>query len=275
MIINLLNQYQSRQVTVTGFALGTLVFDAQLEEAHESVLYVSENALESGALAADHSVLSPKTYSVRGIFVSYSPPVGLQAVVNSDLQLLKRLPFLNGIVGRTEQAIAKVNRYAGQINRTIETARKIARRLGPLLPTSLQLLGDRTQDTLTRQQKAYDDFLTIQANGEFLTISTGLRQYTNMLLTRVVAVQDVDDALQVQLEFREVFITETRTVQGLVVQVPQAATNTTPSKPDAPKTGRAKEQSAKPKSKGTTQPTQQPQSRKSVARSIGDIIRGL
>jgi len=272
MIINLLNQYQSRQVTVTGFALGTLVFDAQLEEAHESVLSVSENALESGALSADHSVLSPKTYSVRGIFVSYAPPVGLQAVVNSDLQLLKRLPFLNGIVGRTEQAIAKVNRYAGQINRTIETAKKIARRLGPLLPTSLQLLGDRTQDTLTRQQKAYDDFLTIQANGEFLTISTGLRQYTNMLLTRVVAVQDVDDALQVQLEFREVFITETRTVQGLVVQVPET---TTPSKPEAKKTGRAKDQAAKPKSKGTTQPTQQPKSNKSVARSIGDIIRGL
>lgn len=275
MIIDLLNTYTKRNTVVSGFSVGTFVFDCALEESHESRLTVSENPLESGALVADHSYLEPKTYSVRGLIVSYKPQSLLQQTISNDLALAKRLPVLNGIIGQTEQVIARVNRYAGRVQQAAQTAMKIANRLAPWVPESLQSLGDQTQESLSRQAQAYADLLTIQANGEFLTITSGLRTYNNVLLTGVVCVGNEDDAAQFALEFREVFIVQTRTVQGLVVNVP-SATPVTANKIDGEKkTGRAATQAAKPKSKGTSQPVRQPTTNKSVARSIGDLIRGL
>lgn len=269
MIIDLIKTYSRRTAVVSGFSVGAFVFDCDLEESHESRLTVSENPLESGALVADHSYLEPKTFAVRGLIVSYKPQTNLQRNVSNDLNLLKSLPVLNGIVGRTEQVIAKLNRFDGQIRQAVNTVQGVASRLAPWLPDSLKSLGDQTQENLSRQAQAYSELLTIQANGEFLNITSGLRSYTNVLLTNVTCVSNADDALQFSLEFREVFITETRTVKGLVVNVPK-------SKPDGEKkTGRAKNQSEKPKSKGTTQPVRQPTTTKSVARSIGDVIRGL
>lgn len=276
MIIDLLNTYSKRSTVMTGFSVGTFVFDCALEESHESRLTISENPLESGALVADHSYLEPKTYSVRGLVVSYKPQTALQRTISSDLNLIKSLPLLDGIVGRTEQVIAKVNRFSGQVQQAAQTARNVATRLAPWLPDSLKSLGDQTQENLSRQAQAYSDLLTIQANGQFLNITSGLRSYDNVLLTNITCVGNEDDALQFSLEFREVFIVETRTVQGLVVNVPVQQAPTNQSKPDGnKKTGRAAAQSAKPKSKGTTQPVRQPTTRKSVARSIGDVIRGL
>lgn len=275
MIIDLIKEYSNKTTVVSGFSVGSFVFDCQLEESHESRLTVSENALESGAIVADHSYLEPKTYSVQGLVVSYNPPSQLARNISSDLRLIKTLPFLNGIVGQTEQAIARVSRLAGQVSGALTTAANVANRFGIQLPNSINSLSDSTQDTLTRQQRAYQDLLYIQANGQFLSITSGLKSYSNVLLTGVVANKGIDDAVTIALEFREQFITETRTVQGLVVNVPARQAAPT-SKPDGDKkTGRAKDQAAKPKSKGTVQPVQQSGNRKSVARSIGDVIRGL
>lgn len=278
MIVDLINSAASSNTVFTSFSVGTFTFDCTLEESHESRLTVTENAMESGALVADHSYLEPKTYSARGLMVSYKPPSILQSRIANDLDLAKRLPVLFGIAAQTEQAIAKVNRYAGRIINTIDTAKRFANRLAPWLPKSLSSLGDKTQDTLTRQAQAYSTLLTLQTSGEFLAVSSGLRIYENMVLTGVVAVTGPDDAAEFALQFREVFVTQTRTVQGLVVNVPvaQKANTATQSKVDgAKKAGRAETQAAQTKSKGTTQPVQQPTVKKSVARSIGDVIRGL
>lgn len=267
MIIDLLKKYNDRKTTVSGFSVGTFVFDCELEGGHESQLEIPENPIESGALVADHSYLLPKTYSVRGLMVSYKPKTNLQKNISSDLQLAKKLPFLYGIVAQTEQVVAKVNRYVGNINRAIESAQAVGRRLGNFVPERFKgLLGDDSEK-LSRQAQAYEDLLVIQKNQQPLSISSGLRSYDNMMLIRVQAVEGPDDAVEFVLEFREITIVETRTVQGLVVTVP--------SRPDgAKKTGRAKAQAAKPKSKGTTQPVQQKPTNKSLARSIGDLIRG-
>lgn len=274
MIIDLIKSFNSKSTVLTGFSVGEFVFDCELEAGHESRLTVTENAMESGALVADHSYLEPGTYSVRGLMVSYDPPTPLQAGVSGLLGTAKSLPFIGGIAAKTEQVIAKVNRFVGKINNAIEQAQDLAQKLAPFLPDSLGFLGDKTEEKLSRQAQAYDDLLTIQRNGQFLNITSGLKSYKNMLLTGVVAVEGPDDAVEFSLSFREVFIVETKTVTGLVVNVPKAATTTSKVEGDK-KTGRAAEQSAKPKAKGKTQPTRQaPANKKSVARGIGDLIRG-
>lgn len=274
MIIDLIKSFNSKSTVLTGFSVGEFVFDCELEAGHESRLTVTENAMESGALVADHSYLEPGTYSVRGLMVSYDPPTPLQAGMSGLLGTAKSLPFIGGIAAKTEQVIAKVNRFVGKINNTIEQAQNVAQKLAPFLPDSLGFLGDKTKEKLSRQAQAYDDLLTIQRNGQFLNITSGLKSYKNMLLTGVVAVEGPDDAVEFSLSFREVFIVETKTVSGLVVNVPKAATTTSKVEGDK-KTGRAAEQSAKPKAKGKTQPTRQaPTNKKSVARGIGDLIRG-
>ena len=85
--------------------------------------------------------------------------------------------------------------------------------------------------------------------------------YKNMTLVGVIANKGTDDSVEVALDFEETHITETRTVSGLVVNVPQAQQGT-PSKPSAPKTGRSAAQSATAKSKGKTSPTQQTEAKK-------------
>lgn len=275
MIIDLIDTYKTNNAVVSGFSVGTFVFDCTTEEAHESRLIVTENAMESGALVADHSYLEPATYSVRGLMVSYEPLSPLQSNISSVLGAAKQLPFLGGIIGQTEQLVAKVNRFSGQVKTTIDTVRSYANKLAPFLPDSLGFLGDNTENILSRQAQAYDDLLTIQRNGQFLQITSGLKGYKNMLLTGVVAVDGADDAVEFSLQFKENYIVETRTVQGLVVDVPSSKKDSTKSKVDGDKkTGRAAEQSAKPKAKGKTQPTRSPATNKSVARSVGDLIRG-
>lgn len=270
MIIDLIKSFNSKSTVLTGFSVGEFVFDCELEAGHESRLTVTENAMESGALVADHSYLEPGTYSVRGLMVSYDPPTPLQTGMSGLLGTAKSLPLIGGIAAKTEQVVAKVNRFVGRVNSAIEQAQKLA----PFLPDSLGFLGDKTEEKLSRQAQAYDDLLTIQRNGQFLNITSGLKSYKNMLLTGVVAVEGPDDAVEFSLSFREVFIVETKTVSGLVVNVPKAATTTSKVEGDK-KAGRAAEQSAKPKAKGKTQPTRQaPTNKKSVARGIGDLIRG-
>ena len=277
MIIDLINSSASKNTVITGFSVGEFVFDCTLEESHESRLTVTENAMESGALVADHSYLEPKTYSVRGLMVSYKPFIPPKGGILDQVSFAKKLPLVGGIAAKTEQVIAKLQRYAGKILNAVDTIKDAANRLAPWLPDSLSSLGDKTEDTLTRQAQAYEDLLTIQRNGKFLNITSGLKSYNNVLLVGVVAVDGTEDSVEFALQFKEVFIVETRTVSGLVVNVPTASKqNATKSKVDGDKkTGRAATQSAKPKAKGKTQPVKQsPSSKKSVARSIGDMIRG-
>lgn len=281
MIIDLIDTYKTKSTVISGFSVGTFVFDCTTEEAHESRLTITENAMESGALVADHSYLEPATYSVRGLMVSYDPPSPLQAAISKDIAAAKALPFLGGIVAKTEQLVAKVNRFVGNVKNTIDTARNIANKLAPFLPDSLGFLGDNTQKVLSRQAQAYDDLLTIQRNGQFLQATSGLKSYSNVLLTGVVAVDGSDDAVEFSLQFREVFVVETQTVQGLVVNIPSTQktllnkNGASESKVDgSKKTGRAETQAATTKAMGKTQPTRAKTPSKSVARSIGDLIRG-
>lgn len=280
MIQDLIKSYSGDATTVTAFSVGSFALDAQLDEAHESNLITTENAMESGALSSDHSYLEPKRFAVRGIMVSYEPFNIVNDLMPVRYSFIKDLPLPLGIEALGAQAVAVVNRYASTALNALDTVKKFAKPLAPWLPDSLGWLGDEAT-TSNRFEKVYSDLLSIQKSGELLVVTSGLMTYQNMQLVNVAATKGTDDAIDLALTFKEVHIVETRTVQGLVVNVPtpsstaKSKTDGTTSKTDgAKKSGRAADQAAKPKAKGKTQPTQQSAPKKSIATSIGDVIRG-
>lgn len=275
MIIDLIKNYIGETTTVSSFGVADFVFDCALEESHESRLQTTDNKIESGASISDHSYLEPQTYSVRGLMVSYKPFTVVPLAANEVISAAKTLPALTGIVGKTEQVVAKVNRYAGRALQAVDIAKNAANKLSPFMPDSLKLLGDNTSETLTRQAQALAQLKSIQNSGQFLTVTSGLQIYTNMQLIGVIANKGTDDSVEFALQFKETPIVSTRTVQGLVVNVPTPQQPATTKVDGEKKTGRSENQAAKVKSKGKTQPVQQPKTKKSVARSIGDVIRGL
>lgn len=257
MIIDLIKSYTADTTTVASFSVGSFTLDCQLEESHESNLTVTENPMESGALSSDHSYLEPKRYGVRGIIVNYEP-FALAEKLFGDVPFVRSLPLPMAVGAYIDQAQAVFNRYAGQVINAVDQIQSVATKLGSFLPDSLGWLGDEAPSA-NRFEKIYADLLSIQASGELLVVTSGLMTYNNLLLTSVAANRGTDDSVELSLAFKEVHVVETRTVSGLVVNVPsQQKAADAKSKPEGnKKTGRSADQAAKPKAKGKTNPVKQ------------------
>lgn len=257
MIIDLVKSYTADTTTVASFSVGSFTLDCQLEESHESNLTVTENPMESGALSSDHSYLEPKRYGVRGIIVNYEP-FALAEKLFGDVPFVRSLPLPMAVGAYIDQAQAVFNRYAGQVINAVDQIQSVATKLGSFLPDSLGWLGDEAPSA-NRFEKIYADLLSIQASGELLVVTSGLMTYNNLLLTSVAANRGTDDSVELSLAFKEVHVVETRTVSGLVVNVPsQQKAADAKSKPEGnKKTGRSADQAAKPKAKGKTNPVKQ------------------
>ena len=269
MIIDLIKSYTADTTTVASFSVGSFTLDCQLEESHESNLMVTENPMESGALSSDHSYLEPKRYGVRGIIVNYEP-FALAQKLTGEMPFLKSLPLPLGVGAAIDQAQATFNRYAGQVLNAVDKIQSVATKLGSFPPNSLGWLGDEAPSA-NRFEKIYADLLSIQASGELLVVTSGLMTYNNLLLTGVAANRGTDDSVELSLSFKEVHVVETRTVSGLVVNVPsQQKAADAKSKPEGKKkTGRSADQAAKPKANGKTNPTKQtPQKQQSLLKKM-------
>lgn len=85
---------------------------------------------------------------------------------------------------------------------------------GLLIDSITNLFGTSTESNVTRSQTAYDLFLTLMENREPLDITTGLRIYENMLLTRLTTSQDKDSSRIVFLDmtFEEILLTESTVI---------------------------------------------------------------
>lgn len=195
---------------VQSFELGSFEFDCALEEAHESSISITDNPMESGASATDHSYVNPVVCSVHGRMLTYDP--------------------VNG--GGSD----------------------------------------------SRPTEAYDYLVYMQKTREPLTIISNIKQYQNMLLQSIQLVKNEEDGAIFTMTFREIIISDSETVEGLVVKPPSAnGGEKKETKPDgSKKDGKASNQSKKPDAKGKTQPkAEEPKKDKSAAKGIGDIIRGL
>lgn len=257
------------KVQIDCFKVANFTFDAQLSGSHEATKTTTSNPRESGTKATDHSYLEPKQYTVTGIMTSYEPFDLVGAVAGDEIQFLKSLPIVGGIVSKTDGALARVNLFASKVSRTVKTITSTARKFSKYLPDSVATwLGDEP-DPNNRMQAAYSTLLGIQASEDPLTIYTKMRSYSNMELIGVQLVESLDDKAEFNLTFREILIVETQVVSGLVVPAVTAKS----AKGNA--TGRSANQGAESKSKGKTNPVKQENgsNRTSALRSIGDMIR--
>lgn len=259
----------SNRVQIDCFKVANFTFDAQLSGSHEATKTMTENPRESGTKANDHSYLEPKTYTVTGMMTSYTPYDLVDYVAGDDIQFLKSLPIVGGIVSKTDGALGKVNLYASKVSRAVDTVSSTARKFSKYLPNSIATwLGDEPDPT-SRMQEAYSTLLGIVASEQPVSIDTKLIPYSNMSLIGVQVAESTDDRSDFTLTFREMIIVETQVVNGLVVPAVTAKSAKGIS------TGRSANQGEAVKSKGKTSPIKQEKSssKTSSLRSMGDLIR--
>lgn len=257
------------KVSIDCFKVANFTFDAQLSGSHEATKTMTENPRESGTKANDHAYLEPKTYTVTGMMTSYVPFDLVGAVAGDEIQFLKSLPIVGGIVSKKDGALSRVNLFASKISRAVSTVTSTARKFSKYLPDSVaSWLGDEPDPT-NRMQEAETTLLSIMASEEPITITTKLKTYSNFTIIGVNAVESADDRVDFTVTCREMLIVETQVVSGLVVPAVTAKS----AKGDA--TGRSANQGAEAKSKGKTSPIKQEKgsNRTSALRSIGDMIR--
>lgn len=272
-LINLVSN--DNKVRLSCFKVGSFEFDAQLSGSHEATKRVTENPIESGAKVTDHSYLDPKQYTVSGMMTSYEPYDLVGAVAGDEIQFLKSLPIVGGIVSKTDGALHRVNLFASKVKRIGNTIASTARKFSKYLPSSISSwLGDESTPS-DRMQEAHETFLSLMASSEPFTIDTKLRSYKNMVLIGVQVAESIDDRADFNLTFREILVVETKVVNGLVVPA-TAQKPTAKKKIGEKKAGRSANQSAESKSKGKTNPVKQESgsNRTSAIRSMTDLIRG-
>ncbi len=228
-------------ISVTHRRIGTVTLDATLAEQHQSILRISENPIESGALIADHAALEPKQVTITGIITDYQPPIAHQAgftgaFLRKSPDFLNQLPLPTEVKSVTLQAATRIQRELGSTQsytHTMATALQQARPLAPWLPTWSGIDSTASNE---RVQQVYEALLGLQKSAELIEIMTGARLYDNMLLQSISLNQMQDGVAEFTLTCREIVIVTTHSIAG----VKQAS-------------GRARQQAATKTQKGKVQ----------------------
>lgn len=130
-----------------------------------------------------------------------------------------------------------------------------------IIDTITGLFGSSTSEGLTRSQVAYNALVQLQKEREPISIQTGLKLYTNMLIDSVTTVRDKESARVVFLDIAatEVLITQSELVTLSAEQLG----------PGAPR-----QQGSPPEEKGRQEPVAPTTSTQtSVLKSVFDWVR--
>ena len=195
----------------------TFNLDINTVEQHTSKLRLTENPIENGANIADHAVLEPKEVTIYGMVVSYKPNNSIiKSVTGYNIE---EYPLPIPVKAITEQAEKQLMRYYASLNQTKEEnlEQVIADFLPDYqLPQFKNLSSDRIAD-------AHEKLLAIQRSGKPVTLQTNTRQYKNMVITSVGLTQKQNTVGEFIITFREIFIVESQTANGLKILKPKIA----------------------------------------------------
>ena len=195
----------------------TFNLDINTVEQHTSKLRLTENPIENGANIADHAVLEPKEVTIYGMVVSYKPNNSIiKSVTGYNIE---EYPLPIPVKAITEQAEKQLMRYYASLNQTKEEnlEQVIADFLPDYqLPQFKNLSSDRIAD-------AHEKLLAIQRSGKPVTLQTNARQYKNMIITSVGLTQKQNTVGEFIITFREIFIVESQTANGLKILKPKIA----------------------------------------------------
>ncbi|MCX8566830.1 MAG: hypothetical protein ON057_001557 [Glomeribacter sp. 1016415] len=207
-------------ISVLHRRIGTVTLDATLAEQHQSVLRISENPIESGALIADHAALEPKQVTITGIVTDYQPPPAIPTGMTGSLlrqspDFFNQLPLPTEVKSVTMQSASRIRRELGSahnVQQSTATALQPVRPLAPWLP-----IGSGIDSTASneRVQQVYEALLDLQRSAETIEIMTGARLYSNMLLQAISLNQLQEGVAEFTLTCREIVIVNTHAIAGI------------------------------------------------------------
>jgi hypothetical protein len=170
-------------------ATGSIWLDASVSEQHGAQAQVTEHQVESGANIADYVRPMPRKLSLQG-FVTNTP-------ITSGRPQLPSTASTNvvGELGGAQQSTLAAN---GQ---------------------SYKALTFGVQ--FDRVKTVYDAIVEAVLAGATFSVFTSLATYTNLIVTNFSAPRDAEhgNAIQFQIDFQEVRIVDSQTVQALPAKV--------------------------------------------------------
>jgi hypothetical protein len=202
------------------------VFDAVVEEDHSSNVRISQHPIEDGSTIADHAYVEPlklvlqgfksnhpisllssdnlrnlgTSFATGGLENNFLYPQGWRFKENSSSTI--RAP----IVGKVSVASA-AQLGTGYLNQSVSQAQAVGQE--PVVPSNLA-------------QRAYEELYQRQVNRIPLSVATGLRIYSNMLITSMDTTRNAKNAhslvTRVTLEEIRIVKTAKKNVYGFMTR---------------------------------------------------------
>ena len=139
--------------------ISNLTIDATLTESHSTEAEVTENPVEQGVVIADHIDLKPETFTLTGVISG--TPLNLSA----------------SIAGAATAAGA----FVGQ---------SVIGPLGALAGVGAGAVMGLTSDPNNRMKNSFEALRDLQAKRVPFTVITGLKRYTDMVITSLTISRD-------------------------------------------------------------------------------------
>lgn len=208
-LISILENMQNQSVSLLTNNRGSFNFDAVTVEQHASKLKITENPVENGTNVADHAVLEPKEVTINGVIVGYTPPLTPISDKIGDDNLAQ---YLLPIEVRTISAALEQ-----QVNDVVATYQTVSDRqnkspVADFLTDNSLAVNSVSSD---RVANAYETLLLLQRSGEPVSLLTNAKLYKNMLLISIQLNQKNRMSGEFALVFREIFIVETKKINGI------------------------------------------------------------
>lgn len=205
---SILNTLKSNRGYLISSSNAYFDFDSVTVQQHASKLKLTDNPIEGGAQMTDHAVLEPKELTINGVMVGYTPP---NNIISNKIKSYSLINYALPIEVKTMTAKAEniANKITSTYNAVINQTNQIA---ADFIPT-YNPVGDIS--ATDRVAMGYEMLLSMQRSGELLTFHTELKQYTNMMIVSITALQQKEMSCEFSIVIREVFIVNTQKAQGL------------------------------------------------------------
>lgn len=157
-------------------------FDSVTVQQYASKLKLTDNPVESGMVITDYATVEPKELTINGLMVGYTPS---NNIISNKIKSYSLIDYALPIEVKT--MTAKAENMANKITSTYDSAINQTNQIAAdFIPTYNAVNDIYATD---RIGMGYEMLLSMQRNGELLTFHNKLKQYTNMMIVSITALQ--------------------------------------------------------------------------------------
>ena len=185
--------------------IGDFKLDATTNEEHTSDLTITDNPIESGAVISDHAVLKPKTVTISGVVVGYTPILSHFAQSPKSL-ILDAGQRLGGIMLGRDPSLPELKKRAENLAKDFKKSftKAMDDPLSFLKQFSEPILGTNND----RVARYHQMILELQRQAVPVDVYTGTIVYKNMLIQSVALSQEQDGLGKFTITLRQVIIVD-------------------------------------------------------------------